>query len=142
MTWSEKSKEPLKNYPEEVVVKAVRKITAGQEAATDPQEVRNVARKLIRAEKARQTYIPKPPRPSRFARATLPEDFTTEQIIEFRKQEKKDILAREAREAYVPKVRSAEPYRKKEPVQKRTRQKEEKQTIAMLPEEGVTLEFS
>jgi len=132
----------LKNYPEEVVVKAVKKITAGQEAYADPQQVRNVARKLIRAEKARQTYIPKPPRPSRFARAKLPEDFTVDQIIEFRKQEKKDILAKEAREAYVPKVRSAEPYRKKEPVQKRTRQKEETQQLAMLPEEGVMLEFN
>jgi hypothetical protein len=138
---AKQEKDILKNYPEEFVTKAKEKLQLrGRD--TEPQAIRNVARKLIRAEKARQVYIPKPPRPSRFARDMLPKDFTPEQVSEYRKEEKRRILAAEARAEYVPKVRSAEPYRKKETVKREPRVKQEKQTLAMLPEEGVTLDFS
>lgn len=133
-------KDILKYYPKEIIEKAKEKY-----GVTGAEEIRNKARKLLRAEKARQTYIPKE-RISRFAIKPLPSNLTEEQAKEFRAKEKREILAKEAREAYRPRqtlpkrIREGKPAFINDDVVKSS--KTEKQTLAMLPKEGVTLEFN
>jgi len=128
----------LKNYPAEVIQQAKEDL---REQDPDPQTIRNKARKLIRAEKARQVYEPKQ-RDTAKTRIKIPENVQPEEIESYRRYEYNRQRAEKARAEYVPKARPSEPYRKKETVKKEPRAKKEKQTLAMLPEEGVTLEFN
>jgi len=125
----------LKGYPETVIEEVKQKFNLNTK--DDTQEIRNKARKLIRAEKARQTYIPKERvRNTVVTRIPVPEGVPESQRDSYQEEEYKRIKRERARAAYVPRQRPSEPYMKKDkvPVEKKTRQKKEKQNLAMLPD--------
>ena len=115
----------LKGYPEAVIEEVKQKFNLT--VKDDAQEIRNKARRLIRAEKARQTYIPKERvRNTVVTRIPVPEGVPESQRDAYQQEEYKKIKRERAKAAYVPRQRPSEPYMKKDkvPVERKKRTKE------------------